>query len=184
MQRQGQYHTTYDKACRILTRREHFTIELRRKLSERSIDAVIIDEVLKQCQDQGFLNDRRAAELNSEQLCSKKTIGASKLLSELLRKGCDRQLADEMVDRFCAGQDNFSVALELLESRRRNFETKLSQYRRKLELKKSGRQLEMETRSRLSVAMLSFLATRGFTDSDARQAVREFCERLMEAGQS
>ena len=179
MQLRGQYHLTYDKACRILARREHFTQELRRKLNDRSIEAAVIDDVLKKCAEQGFLNERRAAELNCEQLTAKSSIGAPKLRGELLKRGCERQLADEMVDRFCGEIDSFSAALDLLEKRRHNFESRLQQYQRKLAEKKSGRQLEMELRSKLSASMLSYLAGRGFGDSEARQAVREFYDRLL-----
>lgn len=177
-ERMSRYHQMYDRACRLLTRREHFTDELRRKLSQRSREADLVDEVVAACQKQGFLDDNRAAEMASEQLIAKSPIGAPKLRLELLRRGCSRPLAESMVEKHCSGQDSFSTALGLLEARRRSFETKLATYRRRLE-SRGSRRLDAELRAKLSASMLSYLAGRGFGDSESRQAVREFCERLI-----
>ena len=111
-------------------------------------------------------------------LLAKGAIGAPKLMQELLRRGCDRELAQRMVQEHCGGVDSFSSALELLEGRRRTYEGKLQQYRRRLG-DTADRTLELQIRAKLSASMLSFLAGRGFTDSESRQAVREFCGRVM-----
>lgn len=181
--RMAQYHDMYDRACRMLARREHFAEEIRRKLRQRSQESDLVDEVIKVCRENGFINDERAAETNTEQLLAKGPIGAPKLMRELLRRGCERQLAERMVAEHCRETDNFATSLDLLERRQRNFETKLQQYRRRLSARHEGRGLEFEIRNRLSAAMMNFLATKGFADSDARQAIRVFVDRLMEADQ-
>ena len=68
--------------------------------------------------------------------------------------------------------------MELLEGKRRTYEGKLDQYRRRIG-DSADRRIEMEIRGKLSASMMGFLAGRGFGDSEARQAVREFCSRLM-----
>ncbi len=177
--RMSRFHLMYDRACRLLARREHFRAELRRKLSQRSHESDLLHEVLQLCSERGFLDDNRAAETISEQLVAKGAIGAPKLMQELLRRGCERELAQRMVEQHCGAVDSFSASLDLLETRRRSFETKLAQYRRRLSAKPDARRLEQEIRMKLSASMLGFLAGKGFANSEARQAVREFCERLI-----
>lgn len=177
-ERMSRFHLMYDRACRLLARREHFARELERKLAQRSREMDLVDEVIRLCRERGFLDDERAAQTITEQLMARGSIGAPKLQQELLRRGCDRQLAQRMVSEHCSGVDSFSAAMELLEGKRRTYEGKLDQYRRRIG-DSADRRIEMEIRGKLSASMMGFLAGRGFGDSEARQAVREFCSRLM-----
>ncbi|MEZ5338454.1 MAG: regulatory protein RecX [bacterium] len=176
--RMSRFHLMYDRACRLLARREHFGRELQRKLSQNNREHDLVDEVLRLCRERGFIDEERAAQTASEQLLAKGAIGAPRLMQELLRRGCERDLAQRMVQEHCGGVDSFSSALELLEGRRRTYEGKLQQYQRRLG-EATDRATEMQIRAKLSASMLSFLAGRGFTDSESRQAVREFCGRIM-----
>ncbi len=77
------------KAVDILSRREHSYFELERKLQQREYEAEHIDDVLAQLIDQGYLSDRRFAELYIRQR-SQKGFGRRDIESWLHARGVDR----------------------------------------------------------------------------------------------
>jgi len=79
------------KAVDILSRREHSYVELEQKLRSRDYEACFIDDVLAQLIDQGYLSDRRFAELYIRQR-SQKGYGRRDIESWLIARGVDRSL--------------------------------------------------------------------------------------------
>lgn len=81
--------TVLHKAVDILSRREHSVAELTRKLRMREYDDGMIDDVIGQLIDQGYLSDRRFAELYIRQR-SQKGYGRRDIESWLHAHGVDR----------------------------------------------------------------------------------------------
>ena len=79
------------KAVDILSRREHSYFELEQKLRAREYEALFIDDVLAQLIDQGYLSDRRFAELYIRQR-SQKGYGRRDIESWLIARGVDRSV--------------------------------------------------------------------------------------------
>ncbi|HFD80584.1 MAG TPA: regulatory protein RecX [Gammaproteobacteria bacterium] len=70
----------------MLARREHSTLELRRKLQARSIDAGLIDEVLAQLADEGLLSEQRFTEAYVRGRCER-GYGPLRIRAELRERG-------------------------------------------------------------------------------------------------
>ena len=56
------YKTVYDRALRLLARRDHTKSELRKKLEEKNYDIRIINDVLDQLEKKDYLNDKSFAD--------------------------------------------------------------------------------------------------------------------------
>lgn len=95
--------TCYQRAVDLLSRRAHFTAELRFKLRQRGFDDPEIDGVMLRLGEEGYVDDVETAHLWLEQQLRRKPQGPSKLLAGLLRRGVDGEIARdavrELVDR-------------------------------------------------------------------------------------
>jgi regulatory protein len=178
----SEYWVLYDKALRLLGMREHFTVELRRKLQQRSMNRLQIDKVLAACVERGYLDDARAANYIATMLVQRGGIGKLRLKADLRARGCPDVLIDATVERF-AGELDERAALEALLGRKRShFESKRDRLRDKLveEGKLNGRQIAMQVQQKLAAAVSAFAYGRGFAGDDAHRAVRKFVDALVE----
>ena len=87
-----------DKAFELLARRDHFRVELERKLLDRGYDAVEVAETLDRLAADGHLDERRTAETWLDIRLSTRAEGPLRLVAELRRRGADSDLARELVD--------------------------------------------------------------------------------------
>lgn len=76
-----------DYCLRALGRREHFSKELRDKLTQRGIPPNAIGRVLRELRSDGHLDDMRAAKSFVREKTSSGMNGARKIVSELAKRG-------------------------------------------------------------------------------------------------
>ena len=87
-----------ERALRHLARRDHSRAELARKLAAHG-DADQIDAVIERMGELGLQSDTRYAEAFVRGKAGR--FGASRLRSELARRGIDRDLIDEAISGEC-----------------------------------------------------------------------------------
>jgi len=76
-------------ALRLLARREHSRFELTMKLRQRRVDARVIEDVLDDFEDKGWLSDDRFAEVFVRQRMDA-GYGPLKILADLQQRGINR----------------------------------------------------------------------------------------------
>jgi len=84
----------YACALRLLVRREHSARELRFKLERREIDVAVIDEVLAQLVDDGYLSDARFAEVFVRSRYER-GVGPLRIRAELRERGVEDHLVED-----------------------------------------------------------------------------------------
>lgn len=107
----------YLRALDLLSRRDHTTAELQRKLASRGFPPETIAELLRQLTGKGYLDDRRfAARWTESAIRSGRGYGV-RILQELQQKGIPREMAAEAV---AAAAADYSAhdALRAIVSRR------------------------------------------------------------------
>ncbi len=87
----------HDAAVRLLARREHSVVELRRKLRLRGYDRGVVDQVLEQLQEECLLSNKRFVEAYIHSRCEK-GFGPLRIQSELRERGIPAELAARGVE--------------------------------------------------------------------------------------
>jgi regulatory protein len=171
----------YDKAVRILGRREHFRVELRRKLSQREPDRQLVGSVMQQCERQGYLDDGRAARITIEQLTARGGMGRARLRHELHKRGCPAELVAPAVEAAYVEVDEAGELELLLARRRKSVESAARTGLARLERKQlpAGR-LRYELRGKLLASLQRFLAGRGFAGGEAGTKARALVDEVVE----
>lgn len=184
LQRLAEYHALYDRALRILGRREHFTRELQSKLFLRSRNGALIRQVLADLTTKTYLDDHRAAQYVAEFITQRGAVGPRLLKSELQRRGCPPELLEELVVKHAAEAAEEDTLGKLLASRRSSFARKCANLRTKLEAKlgAGARAVASQLRAQLGGSVLAWLAARGFSDEEARTKARALVEELLGDG--
>ena len=93
------YKTVYDRALRLLARRDHSKSELRIKLEAKNYDIRIINDVLDQLEKKDYLNDKSFADKYLKYR-SGLGFGPKKIFHEMQKKGIDNQHIKESFDGF------------------------------------------------------------------------------------
>jgi len=137
----------YACALRLLVRREHSQRELRFKLERREYDAAVIEAVLAQLLDEGYLSDARFAEVFVRSR-HERGVGPLRIRAELRERGVDDPLVEAAFREL--GADWFAAAC-----RQRD--------------KRFGASPPQDFRER--VRQMRFLQQRGFSGEQARAAV-------------
>ena len=96
------------RALRLLARREHSRLELRRKLAPHAASPEILDAVLAELVARKQLSDERHAEERARWLARK--FGAAKIRQDLMAKGIGQELAERAI----AGLDEVHRARQIL----------------------------------------------------------------------
>jgi regulatory protein len=87
----------YQRALNLLSRRDHTTVELKRKLAARGFSAESITAVIEQLAGQGYLDDRRFAERWTEAAISSGRGYGIRIMQELQKRGIPREAAADAV---------------------------------------------------------------------------------------
>lgn len=88
--------SAYDAAIRLLARREHGSRELADKLKHKGYLSSDIEQALTQCQDLGYLCDRRFASAYLRYRAAQ-GFGASRIKQELLMKRIDADVVETAI---------------------------------------------------------------------------------------
>lgn len=83
----------YPRALNLLSRRDHTTVELKRKLATRGFSAASITRVIEELAGEGYLNDRRFAERWAESSIRNGRGYGIRILQELQRRGVPHEIA-------------------------------------------------------------------------------------------
>ena len=104
----------YQQGIKLLVVREHSILELRRKLIKRGYDDAVIATTIDQLQEEGALNEARFCEAYNYAR-HQKGYGPSKNSQELMERGVERQLIQQVLGR--SDIDWFSLAARVYEKR-------------------------------------------------------------------
>jgi regulatory protein len=98
------------QAYRSLGYRNQTAHELRTRLARRGHTAAIIDEVLRQLEVEGYVDDRKFAHDWAQYRLQSKPVGQRRLSWELQRRGIPRALAEEVMREVYAACDEVTLA--------------------------------------------------------------------------
>jgi len=98
--RENQKYFIKERAYRYLSRRMHSYYELKIKLLQKNYDKKLIEEVLNELKENKLINDKEFAGLYIDERLRKKKIGIVKIRAELMKKGINRQIIDELLNGF------------------------------------------------------------------------------------
>ncbi len=99
--------TAKQKALDLLAMRDHSIEELKLKLKQRSFSEGIIESVISYLLDRRYLDDTRFAEIWIRARLRKKPESRQMLLAGLMKKGVNRDIAQNAIDT--AGIDDDSI---------------------------------------------------------------------------
>lgn len=141
----------FNRALNILSRRDHCEKELYNKLRRADGDTAAQDAV-ERIKALGYINDERYAITLAEELASRKGYGIRAIKAELLRRGIDRETAENTINSITLDEsNNIRVLLN-------------GKYARKLTTEKGRKQV------------FAALLRLGYSYSDIRSAMSEYDE--------
>ncbi len=86
-----------DAALSLLSRREHSSAELKRKLAQKGYDRGEIEKIIEYCGEFGYLSDGRFAAAFARELIERKLASDRAALAKLASRGASRGDAEEAV---------------------------------------------------------------------------------------
>lgn len=99
IKRENEYFEVKRLALRFLSIRNHSTQELSRKLLRKKFSGEIIEKVLNDLFNLGYLNDKKFAEQYFNELVGK-FFGPLKIKNELIKRGINREVVDEVLNDY------------------------------------------------------------------------------------
>lgn len=108
-----QYLNAKNYAYRILGQRMYSCKEIRDKLNARSYTDEIIQEVIENLKGYGYLNDKTYAQEWIQSRMRSNPKGKNVLRQELIRKGIEPSIIDEVLSQELDGASEEDAALEL-----------------------------------------------------------------------
>lgn len=100
------------RALDYLAHKPRTAFEVRRKLEQKDYEASVIDVVVEQFRDRGYLDDEEYAEEYVRRRFSNKGYGPVRLRQELRKRGIDRSLSETAVAAFFEEADALAAARE------------------------------------------------------------------------
>ena len=108
-----------ETAADLLSRRDHATGELSRKLRQRGFTPQEVSDTLTKLEENGYLSDTRFAENYARELMEKRLLGNFGAVMKMRERGIDEDLARAAVEAASAGNPEYQRALEVLERKYR-----------------------------------------------------------------
>ncbi len=143
----------FDKATQHLGQRLHSRAELHRKLMRREYGERIINDVLDQLEQLGYVDDKRFATAKATSAAQHKHHGKRRAAAELIKAGVTGETARRALEDVYETHDSMAVARQLAKKKA-----------------PSLRKLEPHVAKRRLVGML---LRRGFTYDDIRPVIDE-----------
>jgi regulatory protein len=144
------------RAFRLLGRRQHSSSELSRKLWNKDYEQKLIDEVIEDLQNKGYLDDKEFIRAFVAEKSKAKNWSSKKIKGELFKRGVASKLIDEILCERRTESD-YESAIKLA---KKKYEVLL---KRKLEPK--------ELRNKLS----TYLFSKGFD----YELIKDICNKLL-----
>ena len=117
----------FNSAMRFIKLRFHTQAELRRKLKIRHFREEDIEKTLKHLISLGLIDDARFAEVFLDNLIQYKSWGFYGLLSKLLARGIDRNMAEQLVYENLSLEKEEQIARRLIGKKNQNNPMKTAQ---------------------------------------------------------
>ena len=114
------YQKAMNTAVRILTNRDHSKFELVQKLQQRGFSTQIVDTVIARCEDFGYIDDPRTAQVYVLQL-KRKCFGRRYVRQALKKKRLRGATIEKILVENYPGEDEFIHADRLLEKKKKTF---------------------------------------------------------------
>jgi len=148
----------FDAALRYLKVRDRSTSEIRKRLGEKGYDEQAVTYTVNRLAELGYVDDTRFAQSWIRRAMGQQPMGRRKLESDLLQKGIDRSIVEEMVSSSLDDAAERELAMVLARQKTRN--------------RGSGFADNPAERRRLEL----LLRRRGFDWEIVHSVIREVCE--------
>ncbi|QQS34637.1 MAG: regulatory protein RecX [Ignavibacteriales bacterium] len=143
------------RASRFLSRRLHSVSELKLKLRKFNYETVHIQSVIFELVEHGYLDDKKFAEIFSDEKRKLKRWGDNKIKAELLKRGVKIEIINEVLSAGDSDEENFANAKVLAEKKLKSLQTRESDPRK------------------ISMKVMNYLIGRGFGYELVKQVVSE-----------
>lgn len=131
LQRAEGRHAVKSYMLKLLSRREHARRELYNKARRKEYTADIINSVLDELEEKGFLNEKRFAEQFARDKSNLNQWGPSKIQAHLRKKGISKMITENAIARAFEPIDIEKRLAELVEKKRRRFLREEDAFKRK-----------------------------------------------------
>ena len=108
----------------LLSKRFYTKKEIVDKLKMKKYEPEIISEVVKEFEEEGFLNDKRYARAYAADSVNFKSAGKRFVQMKLLQKGVEKDIIEGALEYAYKDTDEFKLAYELAERRYKNYRKK------------------------------------------------------------
>ena len=153
------YHAAKETSFRYLGRRDHASFEIKQKLKKKGFNDVVIESVLTELSEKGFLNDQHFSIKFITEKSELNRWGRKKIESALYRKGIQPKTIKETLNTFFDNLSQDQICLDLVIKRKKHFLREDDPYKRKMKI-------------------YNYLAGRGFTSSDIKKAMPLIAAKL------
>ncbi len=121
---------TKTSAYRYLGNRNHSSFELKQKLSKKGYQKKIIDEVIKDLNGKGYIDDHKFAESFVRVRVERRKEGIVKINSELRKRGINSEIISEVISNSSHDPIHFDNALELAKKKYQSLKNKNLEYQK------------------------------------------------------
>lgn len=149
-----EYSKVKESFYRYLGRRDHTGFELRRKVQKKKFSSQVVDEVLKEFESKGLLNDRVFAEKFAADKFTLNQWGPVKIKSALIKKGVRKEIAKEAIENELNNLEQDQICVDLARKRKRHFLREEDPFKRKQKI-------------------YAYLAGKGYTGTVIKKAMPE-----------
>jgi regulatory protein len=156
-----------DTATAILARREHSTMELRRKLATKGYPKPEIEDLIQTLLAKNYLNDARYAEIRARTRAHHSKWGAGRIRQELAQQGIAKDTAIATLAELSETEDWLATATKLIQRKFPNPLPTLATADPSLGRNEAAKKLQQEKARRIA-----FLTRRGFTLQQSLQALQ------------
>ena len=142
-----------DYALKIVEFKDRTEKEIREKLKQKGYDENTIEDEVEFLKNYGFINDSRYAERFTNDAINLKKWGKSRIKTELLRKGVNREIVENVIEDAFSEIDEDRLFLEM-QKRFKNSDFS-----------------NIKERARI----FNFFIRRGFTPEEIKGAMNKMC---------
>jgi len=148
-------------ALKFLTARSYSVAELRQKLRSRGVESGITETVIQELEAKKYLDDEELSELYIQSLIRRKAYGRRWFFHKLLRRGIDKQVITETLDKVFSQINESDLAYQAAKAKLKKLQADEPQIR--------------------AAKLSRFLRNRGFSEGLIMQVVRERLSRNLDA---
>lgn len=126
-----EYQKVKEKCYDLLSRRDHASFELKRKVSKKDYSPEVIDEVIAELEDKDLIDNQKFAVSFAKDKAEFKRWGPQKIISELIKKGIDPKTANIVVENQNQHLELDEICVDLALKKRRHFLREEDLFKRK-----------------------------------------------------